>query len=162
MSPLKDAESSTSFVEAGPCVVELVTIEDGDPGQYGDTMKWIFNLSYDGDVLLDGDGSRHEFWQWSSTNFTPRAKAPKWLAALLGRKIIFDSSEKGWEPTENLVNEALGEFATALIVEEDGADGMTYHRIPEDGMTPLKKKSSKKKAAPPEAESDDEDDNSPF
>ena len=164
MTPLNDPEVGTPFVEAGPCVLKLIALEDGDPGAYGDTIKWIFTVAVAGEVLLDDDGDPHEFWQWSSTKMSPRAKAPKWLGALLGRKIVFDEDEDGWQPTTELVEEAIGKTANGMIVEEVGDSGETFTKLPEDGMTAIKAKkrarpkAKKEEEEPEEADGDDEED----
>ena len=167
MSPLSDAEVGTSFIDAGPCVLQLIALEDDEGGSFGDQMRWVFHHAVAGVVTADDDGTPHEFWQWSSLTFTPRAKAPKWLAALLNRDIVFDSEAAGWMPTSELVNEAIGKSVNALVIDERGDDGMVRSKIPMDGMSPLKvKKTIRKATAPapePEPGSDDEDDDdSPF
>lgn len=75
-------------IEMGKYFVKVVRLEDVEGGQYGDQIKWVFELATTtGEVLLDDRGFNAEFWQWSSPKISSGGKRPskayEWGTALL-------------------------------------------------------------------------------
>src|SRR5689334_19383003 len=75
-------------IDAGKYYVKVMRLEAAPGGQFGDQVKWVFEVAtLDGVVLLDDRGFNAEFWEWSSPKITQGGKRPskayQWGEALL-------------------------------------------------------------------------------
>jgi len=135
----KDVSNATSdlpTIEAGTYTVTVLSIEDMEPGIYGERMRWVFSVvDEDGDAVTWEDGTDYEWWQQTGVSLGPRATARKWADALYAKELEADTS--GSEIAEGLV----GKSARALIDHNENG----YPRIV--AMTPIKKKKKKEKIA---------------
>ena len=77
--PIIATASDYEPLPAGRYLATLERIEEAE-SENGVYWKWVFSIR-------KSDGSEHRLFGASSTNFGPRAKARKWVAALLGRDV---------------------------------------------------------------------------
>ena len=113
-------------IEPGTYTVEVLGIEEMEPGQYGDRMRWVLGLTdEDGEIIAWPNGEQYEWWQQT------RSTARKYADALLGREL------RDGEDGDDILEELIGRTARALI--EIGESG--YPRIA--AMTPIKKRKAK-------------------
>lgn len=144
--PFDDAKEFTSFVDDGFYYAQCVNIEDGEEGQFGPSIRWVFHLkSQDtGEMVLipegDNAGQIYEFYAFTSTKMTPKAKARKWSEVLLGREIEVGESGSA------IANECIGKSALVLIEANEAG----YPRI--ENLTAIPKKGKQKAAPTPEPE----------
>jgi len=119
-------------IEPGTYTVEVIGIEEMEPGQYGERMRWVLGLTdEDGETIAWPDKSPYEWWQQTGTTLGPRSTARKYADALLGREL------RDGEDGDDILEELIGRTARALI--EIGESG--YPRIA--AMTPIKKRKAK-------------------
>tara|TARA_R110000824_G_scaffold3095_1_gene14153 strand:+ start:65 stop:508 length:444 start_codon:yes stop_codon:yes gene_type:complete len=119
-------------IEPGTYTVEVLGIEEMEPGQYGDRMRWVLGLTdEDGEIIAWPNGEQYEWWQQTGTTLGPRSTARKYSDALLGREL------RDGEDGDAILEELIGRTARALI--EIGESG--YPRIA--AMTPIKKRKAK-------------------
>ena len=119
-------------IEPGTYTVEVLGIEDMEPGQYGERMRWVLGLTdEDGEIITWENGDRYEWWQQTGTTLGPRSTARKYADALLARDL------RDGEEGDAILEELVGRTARALI--EIGESG--YPRIA--AMTPIRKRKAK-------------------
>ena len=119
-------------IEPGTYTVEVIGIEEMEPGQYGERMRWVLGLTdEDGETISWPDKSPYEWWQQTGTTLGPRSTARKYADAMLGREL------RDGEDGDDILEELIGRTARALI--EIGESG--YPRIA--AMTPIKKRKAK-------------------
>lgn len=119
-------------IEPGTYTVEVLNIEDMEPGQYGERMRWVLGLTdEDGEIITWENGDRYEWWQQTGTTLGPRSTARKYADALLARDL------RDGEEGDAILAELVGRTARALI--EIGESG--YPRIA--AMTPIRKRKAK-------------------
>ena len=125
MPTFKDAVA-TSQLEPGRYLFKVSRLEDGNEGEYGPSIKWVFNVAdmESKQAILDGNtGEPYEFWAYSSTKMGKTAKqvakARAWTEALLNRNVEGESGDA-------LAKEVIGKMAVAIL----GTDEKTgYTRI---------------------------------
>ena len=121
-------------IEPGTYTVTVLRIEDMEPGQYGDRMRWVLALTDDAGAPVTWDsGDPYEWWQQTGTTLGPKSTARKWADALMGHELREGASG------EDVADLLIGKSARALI--DIGETG--FARIV--GLTPLKRRA---KAAP--------------
>ena len=119
-------------IEPGTYTVEVIGIEEMEPGQYGERMRWVLGLTdEDGEIIAWQNGEPYAWWQQTGTTLGPRSTARKYADALLGREL------RDGEDGDDILEELIGRTARALI--EIGESG--YPRIA--AMTPIKKRKAK-------------------
>jgi hypothetical protein len=127
-------------IEPGTYTVTVLRIEDMEPGQYGERMRWVLALTdEDGAPVTWDNGDPYEWWQQTGTTLGPKSTARKWADALMGRDL------RDGDDGDDVADALIGKSARALI--DIGETG--FARIV--GLTPLKRRA---KAAPVEAEED--------
>jgi hypothetical protein len=125
----------------GSYTLEIERIEDIEPGQYGDRMRWVFTaVDEDGEQVCYDSGDPYEWYQTTGATLGPRSTAREWAQKFLGRELR--EGETGAEIAEQLV----GKKARALVELQDNG----YSRI--SGLTAMKRKAPAKQ----------EDDADPF
>ena len=131
---------SMPTIEPGTYTVTVLRIEDMEPGQYGERMRWVLALTDEDGVPVAWDnGDPYEWWQQTGTTLGPKSTARKWADALMGRDL------RDGDDGDDVADALIGKSARALI--DIGETG--FARIV--GLTPLKRRA---KAAPVEAEED--------
>ena len=131
-------------IEPGTYTVTVLRIEDMEPGQYGDRMRWVLALTDDAGAPVTWDSSAEpfEWFQQTGTTLGPKSTARKWADALMGHELREGASG------EDVADLLIGKSARALI--DMGETG--FARIV--GLTPLKRRA---KPAPAPVEEDDEE-----
>lgn len=109
-----DTPATYTAIEDGTYVLQLKALEDTPDNGFGPGNKWIFHLweKQTREAVTNEDGTAYEFYQFSSSKMTPRAKARGWFEALIGRPI-----QDGEDP-DAIVSAAIGKYAEALIASE--------------------------------------------
>lgn len=147
--PFQDATSKESSLPVidGMVTLELLRIEDMEPGQYGARCRWVFEVSDDDGVIAWPDGEPYDWWQMTGTSMAIKSTARAWSEALLGRTL-----EEG-ETGKAIQDAIIGRKATAVVAPNAGG---FPHIV---AMTPIKKRVARQRVRAVEA--DDETD-SPF
>jgi hypothetical protein len=113
----------------GTYTLEIVRFEDMEPGQYGDRMRWVFNVTDDdGELVTYESGDAYEWYQTTGTTLGPRSTARDWAQKFLGRDLA--DGEKG----QDVAAELVGKKARALVELQDNG----YSKI--SGLTAIKRK----------------------
>ena len=121
----------------GTYTLEIVRLEDLEPGQFGDRMRWVFNATDDeGDLVTYESGDPYEWYQTTGATLGPRSTARDWAQKFLGRDLA--DGEKGHEVAAELV----GKKARALVELQDNG----YSKI--SGLTAMKRKQAKTEVDP--------------
>ncbi|MCR4340350.1 MAG: hypothetical protein NUW01_10750 [Gemmatimonadaceae bacterium] len=110
MSPLKN--TTYTPVDEGDYVIQLKSLEDTDPGQYGARMRWTFrlwNMATGVQVIDEQTGEPFDWWQTTSESIAERSTGRPWVEAFLGRKIA-----KG-ENAADISREIIDKTAEAYI-----------------------------------------------
>lgn len=99
-----DVRADSSPLEDGRYLLKVVRLEAAEEGQFGPSIRWVFNVADAATKALmrDSIGDPYEFHQYSSTKLTPKSKAYPWIQAFLGRDITV--GESGAEIARSLVN----------------------------------------------------------
>ena len=130
-------------IEPGTYTVTVLRIEDMEPGQYGERMRWVLSLAdEDGEPVTWDSGDVFEWFQQTGTTLGPKSTARKWADALMGRDL------REGDDGDDVADALIGKSARALI--DIGETG--YARIV--GLTPLKRRA---KAAPVKAQDEDDE-----
>lgn len=132
-------------IDPGKYYVKVTRLEPFVGGQFGDQVKWVFEVAtLDGVVLTDDHQFNAEFWQWSSPKISTGgrkgpSKAYEWGEALLpGTDLMSLTGEEFGQ----LV---IGKKALALIGTKDSPNGKKSVIL---SMSPLLTKSANGKAVP--------------
>ncbi|HEX7024609.1 MAG TPA: hypothetical protein VF187_07310 [Gemmatimonadales bacterium] len=152
----EDATAGTPVVDPGQYLAKVVRLEEGETGEFGPSIKWVFNLAdaKTREPMYDEQGELFEFYAYSSTKMGPRAKARQWAEALLGREI--QNGESGAEIAEAVV----GRTALVLIGNNEKEFSRILQMAPAkgNGAKAPAKAAAKPKAAAAVAAADGEDD----
>lgn len=152
MSPLKT--STYVALDEGNYVLKLIALEDAEPGQFGNRMRWTFNCWHaeTGEQVVDEQsGAPFEWWQTTSESIAERSTARPWVEALLGRKI-----QPGDDPGA-ISEEIIGKSMEAYVAPNE----RDYTTILRAKPRVAKAAAGRRAAAPPPAE-DDADGVDPF
>jgi hypothetical protein len=125
MAKFDEVRDIDAPLEEGTYILTVVDIADGEANQFGDSLKWIFHVANPAspeEPILGTDGKPYEYWQFSSPKMTPRAKARRWVEALLGRPL-----DAGTRPNPTAL---LGRRMVATVVHEEDDEGNLRARIP--------------------------------
>ena len=109
--PFKDVSTTSNYPKIeGSITVEVLDIEDADPGQFGDRIKWVFKVWDDyGEAVTWQDGEEYEWWQYTSTSLSPKSIAGKWAQALLGRALA--DGEQGADIAQAVIGKRANAFS---------------------------------------------------
>ena len=131
--PFKNPSMGSVHIDEGRYIVEVTDLQDTVHEEYGDGIRWIFNVY---DPLDRNTLVAEEWWQTTGVSVSAKAKSGKWLRALLNRELDMQA-----DTGESLTAEALGKKAIALIADNDNG----YSAIV--SMSPLKAKAGAKAEA---------------
>lgn len=148
--PLKT--STYTALDEGNYILQLQSLEDAEPGQYGNRMKWTFHcwhLETGEQVVNEQDGEVFEWWQTTSESIAERSTARPWVEALLGRKI------QAGDDAGAISQEIVGKSMEAYVAPNE-RDYTTILRA----KPRVAKAGTKRAAAPPPG--DDEPTADPF
>ena len=153
--PFKDASNGENNYPTidGMVTLELLRIDEIEPGQYGDRCRWVFAVSDDEGEITRENGDPYDWWQMTSTSMSIKSTARAWSEALLGRTL--ENGENG----QAIQDALIGCKATAVVAQNAGG----YPSIV--AMTPLKRRAARGRApvqAAPAPDEDEDDDDSPF
>lgn len=126
--PFKDASNAESNLPVidGMVTLELLRIEDIEPGQYGDRCRWVFEVSDADGPITWPNGDPYDWWQMTGTSMSIKSPARAWSEALLGRTL--EDGESG----EAIAASLIGCKATAVVA----LNAKGFSRIA--AMTPIK------------------------
>jgi len=113
MSFKDPSDSNFPEIPDGQYRIKCVRIEDGEDGQYGPRMRWVFLLqnAQTEEVISWDDGSPFEWFQNTGTSTGKKSKARPWIEAFIGREITSEDTGAG------LANAVIGKYALAMIAE---------------------------------------------
>lgn len=90
---------------------EIVAIEEAEGGQYGPSLKWVFQL----------DGESGDTWAWTGQELTPKARLTKWVRDLEPGNAI----EIGQEiDLEKFVGQRV-----EILFEQEMKDGINREKV---------------------------------
>ncbi len=118
------ASDGSPVLDAGACILQLIDIEDAEPGQYGPQHRWSFTVSRPeapDEPILGTDGKPFNYFHWFGTMPTLRSRCRPVIEALYGRPLV-----TGERPRADLM---IGRRMKALIVHVTDANGKTRARI---------------------------------
>jgi hypothetical protein len=102
----------TGFMpDEGKYTAECLRIEEAPDNGFGVGVRWVLALYEGNERILQGDGTPMEFWQTTSTNMGPKARARAYVEAFLGRPL--DEGER-INP-----NDIPGKRLTGMVIHED-------------------------------------------
>ncbi len=106
-----DVRPGGSPLEDGRYILKIVKLEPADSGQFGPSIKWIFNVADAASkaIIRDGQGEPYELYQFSNTKLTTGTKGYVWACAFLNREV--QVGESGAQIARDL----LGTKAIAII-----------------------------------------------
>lgn len=106
-----DVRPGGSPIEDGRYILKIVRLEPADEGQYGPSIKWVFNMADAASkaIMRDAQGEAYEWFQFSSTKLTTGTKGYTWACAFLGRDV--QVGESGAQIARDL----LGQKAIAMV-----------------------------------------------
>ena len=106
------ATNQTGFLpDEGKYTVECLRIEEAPDNGFGVGVRWVLAL-YDGSERVKNDGGYdYEFWQTTSPNMGPKARARQYVEAFLGRPL-----EEGERINPN---DLPGKKLVGMIIHED-------------------------------------------
>lgn len=82
------ATNQTGFLpDEGKYTVECLRIEEAPDNGFGVGVRWILALYENNERVLQGNGEPLEFWQTTSPNMGPKARARAYVEAFLGRPL---------------------------------------------------------------------------
>jgi hypothetical protein len=116
-----------TLLDVAHYILTLRDLSREEQGQFGPSICWKFAVA---DVAspqqnrIADDGEEYQFWAWTSTKLSPRAKARPYAEALLGRQLA--EGEK-LNPAE-----LIGRSMKAMIVHETGEDGKVRAKISQE------------------------------
>lgn len=107
----QDVRADASPLEDGRYLLKVVRLEPSDDGQFGPSIRWVFNVADPATkaIIRDSQGEFYEWHQYSSTKLTPRSKAYPWIVALLGREVQVGESGGA------IARELIGKRAVAMV-----------------------------------------------
>jgi hypothetical protein len=91
--------------------VECLRIEEAPDNGFGVGVRWVLGLYQNGERILQGDGNPLEFWQTTSPNMGPKARARQYVEAFLGRAL-----EEGERINPN---DLPGKWLSGMVIHED-------------------------------------------
>ena len=116
----------------GTYTLEVIRLEDLEPGLYGDRMRWVFKATdEDGDIVTYDSGDPYEWYQTTGATLGPRSTARDWAQKFLGREL------RDGETGDGVADQLVGKKARALVELQDNG----YSRI--SGLTVIKRKAAK-------------------
>lgn len=92
-------------------IVECLRIEEAPDNGFGVGVRWVLGLYQNGERVLQGDGTPLEFWQTTSPNMGPKARARAYVEAFLGRPL-----EEGERINPN---DIPGKWLSGMVIHED-------------------------------------------
>jgi len=106
------ATNQSGFLpDEGKYTVECLRIEEAPDNGFGVGVRWILALYEGSDRVKNDSGFDYEFWQTTSPNMGPKARARQYVEAFLGRPL--DEGER-INP-----NDLPGKKCTGMIIHED-------------------------------------------
>lgn len=104
--------NQTGFLpEEGKYTVECLRIEEAPDNGYGIGVRWILALYEGADRVKNDSGFEFEFWQTTSPNMGPKARARQYVEAFLGRPL--DDGER-INP-----NDLPGKRCSGMVIHEE-------------------------------------------
>lgn len=91
--------------------VECLRIEEAPDNGFGVGVRWVLALYKDNERVLMNDGTPMEFWQTTSPNMGPKARARAYVEAFLGRPL-----EEGERINPN---DLPGKWLAGMVIHED-------------------------------------------
>lgn len=106
------ATNQTGFLpDEGKYTVECLRIEEAPDNGFGVGVRWILALYEGSERVLQGNGDVLEFWQTTSPNMGPKARARAYVEAFLGRPL--DEGER-INP-----NDLPGKRCSGMVIHEE-------------------------------------------
>jgi hypothetical protein len=106
------ATNQTGFLpDEGKYTVECLRIEEAPDNGFGVGVRWVLALFEGSERVKNDSGYDYEFWQTTSPNMGPKARARQYVEAFLGRAL--DEGER--------INpdDLPGKKCTGMIIHED-------------------------------------------
>lgn len=107
----EDVRPGGSPIEDGRYILKVVRLEAADEGQFGPSIKWVFNMADAATkaIMRDQDGSAYEWFQFSSTKLSTGTKGYSWACAFLNREIQVGESGSA------IAHDLVGQKAIAMV-----------------------------------------------
>lgn len=103
-------QASGFMPDEGKYVVECVRIEEAPDNGFGVGVRWVLALYENDQRVLQGDGGPLEFWQTTSPNMGPKARARGYVESFLGRPL---------EDGERInPNDLLGKRCQGMVIHQ--------------------------------------------
>jgi hypothetical protein len=102
-------------IDPGRYIVKVVRLEPGKDGEFGPTIRWVFNLATPDTKLVISapSGEPYELFQFTSVKVGQKSTSRPWIEALLDRPL--NDGESGSE----LARAVIGKKAVALIGQNE-------------------------------------------
>lgn len=135
------ATNQTGFLpDEGKYTVECLRIEEAPDNGFGVGVRWVLAL-YEGDQRVKNDGGYdYEFWQTTSPNMGPKARARQYVEAFLGRPL-----EEGERINPN---DLPGLRCTGMVIHEESKTKVGVMNAKLVSVKPLANAAPKPKTAP--------------
>lgn len=100
----EDVRPGGSPIEDGRYILKIIKLEPAEEGQYGPSIRWIFNMADAASKALirDSQGDAYEWYQFSSTKLSTGTKGHIWASAFLNREV--QVGESGAQIARDLLN----------------------------------------------------------
>ena len=104
--------NQTGFLpDEGKYTVECLRIEEAPDNGYGIGVRWVLALYEGADRIKNDSGFDFEFWQTTSPNMGPKARARQYVEAFLGRPL---------EDGERIdPNDLPGKRCSGMVIHEE-------------------------------------------
>lgn len=104
--------NQTGFLpDEGKYTVECLRIEEAPDNGFGVGVRWVLALYENGERKMQGNGEPLEFWQTTSPNMGPKARARQYVEAFLGRPLA--------EGERINPNDLPGKQCSGMVIHEE-------------------------------------------